>query len=494
MEFIEEKESFIEEDRDEFNQYNREIANTLFREEEITLFKKIYNLNFFNKLKDPTTDLFKGIDITPIDDNVTLNYNNFEINEDLKFNDNNNVYTPEFKKSMIEIDNIINNEGHDDNLKYTLIGHKLQNFNCNSNYYRFRLIKHILNYCECIKINKSILLNKQQKTIRRAAELIGNCDFENLESFSIKEIEDWFRGIPNTKKEDFFEKIKKINNIGKGFINRLSNIIQRLKGNRRIDNTESVQIKEQPQQELKELKLKMDKVRMDIMSLDELNKNNFCTDFEMALTYEKYKTSEKWFSNPQLVAFTSTSASMTIQSIIKTPTISQSLTSSIHPYALATFVTTALGPLIGLFFSIGVSYFLDSKFYKDLRSTRQINLNFINWISKNEELIDILNKHSSCSYRTDPINYKERVESAHTIIKEYLDESNEIFNKHIKKLEFYLYAYYYRCKIIHQQIDQKLTRKNISDNELILLKKGGRKTRRHHKQRKTQNKRISSRK
>jgi hypothetical protein len=210
------------------------------------------------------------------------------------------------------------------------------------------------------------------------------------------------------------------------------------------------------------------------MSLDELNKNNFCTDFEMALTYEKYKTSKKWFSNSQLVAFAGANATMTIQSIVKTydtkinplESVITQTTHGINPHALATFVTTALGPLIGLFISIGVSYFLDSEFYKNLRNTRQINLNFIKWISKNSFLTNELESGGSCSYRNDKIDYTRRVESATLIINEYLDQANEHFNQHIKKLEFYLYAYYYRCKIINTQIESNLPRPIIGQREI----------------------------
>lgn len=466
-----------EKDIDYFIKYNKDIASKLFTEEEITLFKIIYNNNFFDKLKDPTLNLFKGIDIKQVDDSFPEDYKSFEINELLIFNDNNNVYTDAFKQNIIDIDNIINNKGHNDNLKYILIGHKLQDFNCNTNNNRFRLVKHILNYCMSIKHNKSILLREQEHAIQRAASIIGNCDFENLESFSIKEIEDWFRGIPDIKKEDFFDKIESIKSIGSGFTNKLKNILGRLKGNRESVNTTVTQIVEQPQQELTEIKNKMDKLRMNIMSLDELNRNNFCTDYEMALTYEKYKTSEKWLTNPQLVAFAGANATMTIQSIIKTHDvaghnlegiISRNLTSSIDSHALATFVTTALGPLVGLFIGIGVSYFLDSKFYKDLRSTRQINLNFINWISKHSFLIDTLQTSSSCSYRISKEDYERRVESATLIIDDYLEKSNEHFNKHIKKLEFYLYAYYYRCKIIHQQ-NVPLERPVIGQKEQLFI-------------------------
>ena len=472
----------------EFNLRNKEIASKLFTEEEKTLFINIYNFNFLNKLRDPTINLFKGIDITPISDNETISYEKFEINDNLLFNDNTNVYTPEFKQSMIDIDNIINNEGHDDNLKYILIGHKLNDFECNKNNFRFKLIKHILNYCKCIKINKSILLKNQQKAIQRAAILIGNCDFESLESFSIKEIEDWIRELPDTNLEIFMNRLKSMGSIGTYFNNKVAKIMNRIKGKREIDETPEREIDQiQPQEQqtepdkiiLKEITDKMNRVRMNIMSLDELNKNNFCTDFEMALTYEKYKTSKKWFSNPQLVAFAGANATMTIQSIVKTydtkinpvESVIRQTTHRINPHALATFVTTALGPLIGLFISIGVSFFLDSEFYKNLRNTRQINLNFIKWISKNSFLTNELESGGSCSYRNDKIDYTRRVESATLIINEYLDQANQHFNQHIKKLEFYLYAYYYRCKIINTQIESNLPRPIIGQREIKSIQK-----------------------
>ena len=111
----------MDNDRDLFNENNQEIANQILTQDEIILFKQIYNFNFFNKLSNNETNLFRGIKIEPENDE-SVTYKSFIIDNESRFMNEENVYTTEFTKYINDIDNIINNEGHDDNLKYILIG------------------------------------------------------------------------------------------------------------------------------------------------------------------------------------------------------------------------------------------------------------------------------------------------------------------------------------------------------------------------------------
>ena len=119
---------------------------------------------------------------------ITIDINSFK-SESTEYP---NLYSPEFERSIIGINDIITNISIDKNIKFVLLGKFLQKFHCNNNNYNDRFVYFILTYIKKIIYNKNLLRKHLKQVIINAIGNIGNCD-RGSETISNKEIEDWFR-------------------------------------------------------------------------------------------------------------------------------------------------------------------------------------------------------------------------------------------------------------------------------------------------------------
>ena len=217
---------------------------------------------------------------------------------------------------------------------------------------------------------------------------------------------------------------------------------------------------------LKEIDNLTKSIRIKIMSLNVQCKNNFCSTFELVKTVEVKKDDPWWYRTPSLVAMTTASTNLITKVSLDSSNIgTTNLTNAIsrsgdqimaqHAVALATLTNAVLGPIIGLFIGLAIGTFLESEFFKNLRSSRLINLQFINYINSDKKLIvDLRNDNTSnCSYGVNKLDYIKRFNDVNIDIKKYEKEAKENYDDYIENLYFYLFIYDYICEKSHLLVD-----------------------------------------
>jgi hypothetical protein len=237
--------------------------------------------------------------------------------------------------------------------------------------------------------------------------------------------------------------------------------------------------------------------------LNGLKEQNFCSFIELAKTYEKTNHSPYWLTIPRLSMMIMSSSSIITSAVLtNTGTTTTTLTKEFtqHHFAnalmLATFITTTLSPLVGLIISLGIGTLLESKFWKDLRNSRLINLEFMKFISTQEGFAQMLNTENiddsniHCSFRLRKDEYINKFKEVNANISEYNEITRKYFDDHIDKLYFYLFVYHLSCKIkpelrnlskMDEYIDVPAPPKQIFTLDPITEKEGGKHTKRNYK-------------
>ena len=219
------------------------------------------------------------------------------------------------------------------------------------------------------------------------------------------------------------------------------------------------------------------------MSLDIQSKNNFCSTFELVKTVEIKKDDPWWYRTPSLVATATASTNlatkvsldsspiMNTKDLARTISVDNSLAQ--HAVALATITNAVCGPIIGLFIGLAIGTFLESEFFKNLRSSRLINLQFINYINSDKNLINELRKNTNnCSYSVDKISYIKRFTDVDNDIKNYEKEAKENYDDYIENLFFYLFIYDYICEKSHLLVDIPQKKVDIPQKKVDIPQEG----------------------
>jgi len=500
----------------------RSAENQKLTPEEKRKFSKIYNKNFekiLSNIKKP--ELIRGIELPEITGPKSF-LDCSVIDESMTFQDGALVYTEGFKELIEKIDKIIYDDSKKDDIKYVLIGECLKDSHCNKNDLKFRLIKHILSYLDKIVHNKSKLLNEMELLNIECIKIIGNCDYENFEGISNKEIEEIIRSIDFAKipiyaamslsyliyklpKETAKMLFIKINN----FLRPRNQITKKKKAdvaaqvevvaaqleavlntkesqpetirdtvNRYLSTvSKSFNIKEfkDAKEITKQAREISSLARAEIMTLHELHKQGFCSSIEVAKLHQKTKDSPYWLTIPRLTMMIMSSSSLiTSFSFAGTGTTSTTLTdmfnknhSTIDALVLSTFLSSVLTPLVGTIIALGIGTLLESEFYKNLRDSRRINIQFMKLISDTEAYPAISKAQYAagerCSFRNDSEAYIEKFQEVNTIIDTYKAKSKEYFDDHCDKLYFYLFVYNFVCKIKPQERNAEPNATNLDN-------------------------------
>lgn len=435
--------------------------------EEKQIFLTIYNDNFVKLQKNQIPTLLNNIQLPNVRNEDAYNgYKEISIIDDIHFKKGQQVYTDGFKKYINDLDKIIYDDSKQKEIKFILIGELLRNFHCNANFFKFRLVKHILNYVDKIIFNKALLLKRMDQLIVDSVKKIGNCDYENFEALSNKEIEEFFRNInpdsiPNSILYSFkYISVKMPNQAITNAYNYFNNYFNKHKQSPIEQNSKEQLNPIINQNDLEMIRNNASKARVDLISLNGLKEQKFCSFIELAKTYEKTNHSPYWLTIPRLSMMIMSSSSIITSAVLTTTgTTATTLTKEFtqHHFAnalmLATFLTTTLSPLVGLIISLGIGTLLESKFWKDLRNSRLINLEFMKFISTQEGFAQMLNTENiddsniHCSFRLRKDEYINKFKEVNANISEYNEYTRKYFDDHIDKLYFYLFVYHLSCKI-----------------------------------------------
>jgi len=416
-------------------------------EKELNTFRRIYNYNFNTNLNNSLSpSLLAGLEIIKEDDRLTDDYKSFEINDLLQSNNGRTVYTPAFKKIIENLDKVIQDESKETTMKIILIGKYLKENTCNKGDFNKRLIKHFLDYIDKIIYNKSKLLNEMGKLVKSCVIKIGKCDYENFEAFSNKSIEHSLRNMSKLLPEVLSHGTRFIGNIPKMGYNSMISAYD--------PQAEIEKVKQIPSSTVPTIvdivRETVHYVRTETMALHGLHKQDFCCATEYAKTYENSEASSYWLTVPRLSAMIMASSTIATNYSLAVNSLSKpsDLALAIHTnLSTAAFITTALGPLLGLLISIGVGLLIESDFWKNLRSSRLVLNEFNKFIRDNNFKPIVESQSLPCSFRTSETGYSQTVQSAYNEIKEYHEKAKNHFNNHIEKLYLYLYIYHISCKI-----------------------------------------------
>ena len=459
--------------------------------EEQRKFTKIYKNNFAeipDNSKNP--ELIRGIDV-PEKPSLGEYADCSVIDINMEFVNGGKVYTDGFKELIEKIDKIIYDDSKKDDIKYVLIGECLKDSHCSKYDLKYRLIKHILSYLDKILHNKAKLLSEMDLLNVECIKIIGNCDYENFEGISNKEIEQIFRSIDFTKLPAYVSIavssliIKLPAKFAIDTFKKIHNFIKPRKQLEVKTNLTLFKPKTQDEKDEHEKKKITDHikayfstpefanakditnearkissiVRSEIITLHELQKEKFCSSIEVAKLYDKTKNSPYWLTVPRLTMFIMSSSSLiTNFALSGTGNSSTTLTqlfsknhSSINALVLSTFLTSILTPLAGTIIALGIGTLLESEFWKNLTDSRRINVQFMKLISDTESYHPMLNAEyksgERCSFRNDSDGYIQKFKEVNDMIGEYKAKSMKYFDNHCDKLYFYLFVYNFVCKI-----------------------------------------------
>jgi hypothetical protein len=206
--------------------------------------------------------------------------------------------------------------------------------------------------------------------------------------------------------------------------------------------------------------------RTNIIGMHELFKNQFCSFTEMGKTAEISQKDVWWQATPSLVAYTVASTTFSANSAIfiaenefdikpGVPTMADYLqkesghivSNATGAIALATFINAAVGPIVGVAVGALIGTIINSKWFKNLRSSRLENVTFQRFINDNDEYINIMNKNELkvndhvCSYRHHLKEYIFRCLYAMKIRDSYNKLAKKMFDDPLDKLKYYLFVY-----------------------------------------------------
>lgn len=459
-------------------------------EDEKTKFLQIYKSNYLENIGSEKPDLLKNIFVR--NEGISgIDFENFNIDKGFiaTFNDEakSTVYTPAFKRSLVEMNTIIENSNYSDALKYTLLGKLLSDYRCANANFDERFMKFILEYTDKLNHNKNLLLNQLDIFMRSIISFIGNCDYENWERISNKAVEDAIRGVfhkfPNaiqnlpTTIQNLPTTIKNIPKaaastaIATGVVvkEKTKSVTQSVTDVftgkhsprvvppvvQQIESTSTLEPKN-----LEQLRKLVNSVRIEFISFNDLFKNNYCSQFELVETIKQHNESPWWYRTPGLVATTAAAVNVTTSlsfgltnTDLKTDDLAIQI-SSANPafshatsFAFAQLTNAICGPLLGLFASLAIGTLLESEFYKNLRNSNIINAKFITLINTEQKYIDIANQgRNSCSYRKESSEYISKFIESYKLMKEYNISAKDNFDKYITNLRYYLFIFDYACK------------------------------------------------
>lgn len=252
--------------------------------------------------------------------------------------------------------------------------------------------------------------------------------------------------------------------------------------------------------------------RTNIIGMHELFKNQFCSFTEMGKTAEISQKDVWWQATPSLVAYTVASTTFSANSAIfiaenaydikpGVPTMATHLqkesgdiiSNATSAIALATFINAAVGPIVGVAVGALIGTIINSKWFKNLRSSRLENVTFQRFINENDQYINIMNKNELkvndhvCSYRHHLKEYIFRCLYAMKIRDSYNKLAKKMFDAPLDKLKYYLFVYD-DC-IVTNKFGESTDATRQEDATQMPLTKGGKKTKNKHKNLKNKTKR-----
>ena len=483
--------------------------DTYLSKDDQQLFRKIYEQNYFNDKTTPTPitvpstapgslvretqtiakkpSLIEGIDLpilTP-EEVAAKKYKDLTIggiseSSESKFlNGESAYYTRDnkansFVKLLMTVTNQIESKV-DDKLIPNMISKALENTRCN-NKLKAQFQKFIITYTKNLAYNKALLLNEMEYTIYRALSFIYDCDFFYWESFSNKELEWVFSSIKNigtsmgatatnikrsllkalsdayTSGRHMVETLQPNTYTGQSYvIKKPDNTVEFTKKLEDIPDNEIQSIITNPTyiDEVIKIRLLAASVRTQIESLYILNKNKFCSYLEVANTTKKNPDDSFWFRTPAIVTSTIASINTTTAFSLSATQSTVSELSKSMLVSSAAFISTVLGPMLGLIVGLSLGTLMESEFYKNLRSSRHIYLKFREFQNNytRETKRQLIRHETVCSYRKNHFGYVSNFESASKTINDYLEKAKINYDIESNNLEYYLYAYSYVCGI-----------------------------------------------
>jgi hypothetical protein len=199
-------------------------------------------------------------------------------------------------------------------------------------------------------------------------------------------------------------------------------------------------------------------------------KYNFISKFEVAKTAEVTKLDPWWLRTPSIVAYSVLATTTEVTAINyqysesvpdwKTATDTFNSFSSngkVNEHNLNLFLAQvmhiSMGPIIGVFVGAIVGSILESKWFKNLRTTREQNLRFQDFITNyekkegkiNEKIISLTKKEktydSKCLYTSDTYSYLLRFYLVKCLRELYEKICYNYYDKHIENIDIFLFLF-----------------------------------------------------
>jgi hypothetical protein len=197
---------------------------------------------------------------------------------------------------------------------------------------------------------------------------------------------------------------------------------------------------------------------------------NFISKFEVAKTAEVTNWDPWWLRTPSIVAYSVLATTTEVTAINyqysesvpdwKTTTDTFNSISSngnVNEHNLNLFLAQvmhiSMGPIIGVFVGAVVGSILESKWFKNLRTTREQNLRFQDFITNyekkegkiNEKIISLTKKekthNSKCLYTSDTYSYLLRFYLVKCLRELYEKICYNYYDKHIENIDIFLFLF-----------------------------------------------------